>query len=261
MNNTQKMTPPASTAASYTNLQNACRAMVSAQHAGPITPEMQKAWDAGLKAVESSDTAQAVSNIRMMQEALKEAENELCSLGMLLTDEGWETWTIKLTLDLVRIALYGGDGDGQGPEQFEMALEALKTQRDKEEDARAEVETALADESVAWVLVKSPITEEQHRAAVKVLIRANGVDGLPQRMLDAMVVTAPAPAKVEQLVAHRITSEWRNAVKELMDAGKDDEYKGLDAPGHRHRVPGIWDRTGKPCDWCTAWIRLRAMLA
>ncbi|AXT46413.1 hypothetical protein [Chromobacterium rhizoryzae] len=47
-----------------------------------------------------------------------------------------------------------------------------------------------------WTLVKSPITEDMHRAAVKVLVRANGVDGLPQRMLDAMVATAPA--QVEQ---------------------------------------------------------------
>lgn len=55
-------------------------------------------------------------------------------------------------------------------------------------------------------------------------------------------------------------SEWRNAVKALMETALPREYEGLDAPGHRHRVPGIWDRTGKPCDWCTAWIRLRAML-
>ena len=37
------------------------------------------------------------------------------------------------------------------------------------------------------------ITEEQHVAAVKVLHRAAGVDGLPQRMLDAMLAAAPQP--------------------------------------------------------------------
>lgn len=37
------------------------------------------------------------------------------------------------------------------------------------------------------------ITEEQHVAAVKVLQRASGVDGLPQRMLDAMLAAAPQP--------------------------------------------------------------------
>lgn len=36
------------------------------------------------------------------------------------------------------------------------------------------------------------ITEEMHIAAVKVLHRASGVDGLPQRMLDAMRSAAPA---------------------------------------------------------------------
>lgn len=38
------------------------------------------------------------------------------------------------------------------------------------------------------------ITEEQHVAAVKVLLRANGLDGLPQRMLDAMIAAAPPAA-------------------------------------------------------------------
>lgn len=39
----------------------------------------------------------------------------------------------------------------------------------------------------------SKLTEEQHVAAVKVLLRANGLDGLPQRMLDAMLAAAPTP--------------------------------------------------------------------
>ena len=37
------------------------------------------------------------------------------------------------------------------------------------------------------------ITEEQHVAAVKVLHRAAGVDGLPQRMLNAMLAATPQP--------------------------------------------------------------------
>ena len=36
-----------------------------------------------------------------------------------------------------------------------------------------------------------PITEEMHVAAVKVLHRASGLGGLPQRMLDAMLAAAP----------------------------------------------------------------------
>ena len=44
-----------------------------------------------------------------------------------------------------------------------------------------------------WKLAPQPITEEMHVAAVKVLHRAHGVDGLPQRMLDAMVAAATQP--------------------------------------------------------------------
>jgi hypothetical protein len=45
------------------------------------------------------------------------------------------------------------------------------------------------------------VTEEMHIAAVKVLHRANGVDGLPQRMLDAMLAVQPAqPANNQRKV-------------------------------------------------------------
>ncbi|NHR05762.1 hypothetical protein HA052_11180 [Chromobacterium haemolyticum] len=54
-----------------------------------------------------------------------------------------------------------------------------------------------------WALVKSPITEDMHRAAVKVLVRANGVDGLPQRMLDAMVATAPPATVKDSLIVQQ----------------------------------------------------------
>ncbi|QXW17468.1 hypothetical protein KXJ72_11515 [Comamonas aquatica] len=41
------------------------------------------------------------------------------------------------------------------------------------------------------------ITEEMHVAAVKVLHRASGVDGLPQRMVDAMLAAAPQPPEAD----------------------------------------------------------------
>jgi len=44
------------------------------------------------------------------------------------------------------------------------------------------------------------VTEAMHRAAVKVLHRASGLDGLPQRMMDAMLsAKAPQAAPVAQL--------------------------------------------------------------
>lgn len=42
-----------------------------------------------------------------------------------------------------------------------------------------------------WWVMGQRITEEMHVAACKVLQRANGLDGLPQRMLDAMLAAAP----------------------------------------------------------------------
>lgn len=57
---------------------------------------------------------------------------------------------------------------------------------------------ALAAQPLVGVIPEERITEEMHIAAVKVLHRATGVDGLPQRMLDAMRAAAPQPPAVQQ---------------------------------------------------------------
>lgn len=52
----------------------------------------------------------------------------------------------------------------------------------------------------AQVVPKSiNVTEEMHVAAVKVLHRATGVDGLPQRIVDAILAAAPQPPEAAQL--------------------------------------------------------------
>lgn len=54
------------------------------------------------------------------------------------------------------------------------------------------------------------VTEDMHIAAVKVLHRATGVDGLPQRMVDAMLAAAPQPAAQERqpLSDEQIRTWW-----------------------------------------------------
>jgi hypothetical protein len=55
----------------------------------------------------------------------------------------------------------------------------------------------------APALASMVVTEDMHVAAVKVLQRASGLDGLPQRMLDAMLAVVPpvAPAPASEAVA------------------------------------------------------------
>ncbi|RST54139.1 hypothetical protein [Variovorax sp. DXTD-1] len=55
---------------------------------------------------------------------------------------------------------------------------------------------ALADRAALTqpTTVAMAVTEDMHVAAIKVLQRASGLDGLPQRMLDAMLAAAPAVA-------------------------------------------------------------------
>ncbi|MEJ5149823.1 hypothetical protein [Comamonas sp. MYb396] len=52
------------------------------------------------------------------------------------------------------------------------------------------LEAQLSARQAAPVMV---VTEAMHEAAVKVLHRANGVEGLPQRMLNAMLSALPHP--------------------------------------------------------------------
>jgi hypothetical protein len=45
-----------------------------------------------------------------------------------------------------------------------------------------------------------------------------------------------------------------------------DEGDGRNAPGHAHRVPGVWDedngaKAGKPCAWCLTWSMFTQLLA
>ncbi|WP_146126626.1 hypothetical protein [Burkholderia contaminans] len=71
---------------------------------------------------------QGSTDIGMLRGALQEAEDELCALGDTLVNEGWDT-TTTLTLNVVRIALYGNDGAGQGVDKFEGARQALNDVR------------------------------------------------------------------------------------------------------------------------------------
>lgn len=58
-----------------------------------------------------------------------------------------------------------------------------------------------------WNLVQTPITEEMHVAAAKVLHRAPGLAGLPQRMLDAMLAATPAPAPAQEVATLSLAAE------------------------------------------------------
>lgn len=80
---------------------------------------------------------------------------------------------------------------GDGPS------EALKFSAAREWNRRAQLVPPLV------------VTEEMHVAAVKVLNRASGLDGLPQRMLDAMLAVEP----VSEGCRHRIADIRNPLVK------------------------------------------------
>ena len=45
----------------------------------------------------------------------------------------------------------------------------------------------------------------------------------------------------------------------------DDGDRTGNAPGHAHKIPGIWDddngaKSGKPCAWCLTWVKFTALI-
>lgn len=74
----------------------------------------------------------AITDVDVLHAALKDAEDELCALGHTLDHEGRDTETIALTLGVIRIALYGSDGAGNGLDQFVSTREGLAAVRAEE---------------------------------------------------------------------------------------------------------------------------------
>ena len=69
-----------------------------------------------------------------------------------------------------------------------------------------------------FALVRSPITEAMHAAACKVLAQAIGLDGTPQRMLDAMLAAA-APAAPVAVQMDEAAQSLAGIVAEWVDGG------------------------------------------
>ncbi len=65
----------------------------------------------------------------MLRAALKDAEEELCSLGHQLVHRGLDTLTTAQTLDLIRICLYGTDGAGKTLSDFAQVRDDLQRLR------------------------------------------------------------------------------------------------------------------------------------
>lgn len=97
------------------------------------------------------------------------------------------------------------------------------------------------------------VTEEMHVAAVKVLQRANGLDGLPQRMLDAMLAAAPTPPGQE---SHPLTDGEIIAAQEALIEEKDALYRSRIGLQCTHCKKGTYRADGNGyydfhrCDQC-----------
>lgn len=68
------------------------------------------------------------------------------------------------------------------------------------------VSLVVQEEGQAQELPQNPITEEMHQAACRVLTRAQGLDGTPQRLLDAMRAVAPKPGRQVQPAQDQVTA-------------------------------------------------------
>lgn len=60
-------------------------------------------------------------------------------------------------------------------------------------------------------------------------------------------------------------SDEDKAILEAVHRELDDQDYSGDAPGHSHRIPGIWDsdngdKAGEPCAWCLTWKKFTALI-
>lgn len=72
---------------------------------------------------------------------------------------------------------------------------------------------------------------------------------------------AAQPLKAEQAKDAAEDAEILAAVHRELD---DGDRTG-NAPGHDHKLPGIWDddngaKSGKPCAWCLTWVKFTALI-
>lgn len=73
---------------------------------------------------------------------------------------------------------------------------------DEAEGLRLQLHDSAQQVEVPQGLPRIHVTEEMHRAALKVLHRASGLDGLPQRMMNAMLAAAPQSPQADAPTAH-----------------------------------------------------------
>ncbi|WP_337881844.1 hypothetical protein [Chromobacterium haemolyticum] len=158
------------------NLIDAARAVIAADRAGELTDEHIQALEAAANA-EVAPAGFAPAASEHIGEAVTLQHVAVCEEG----DLRWITGIAPRDCEL-----YAMPDGGIAPRALYAAPPTAPVVPDVWQ---------LSGRSGWLALVKSPITEDMHRAAVKVLVRANGVDGLPQRMLEAMLATAPAESK------------------------------------------------------------------
>lgn len=103
------------------------------------------------------------------------------------------------------------------------------------------------------------ITEQMHVAAVKVLHRASGLDGLPQRMLDAMLAAAPSnhsqstsdSVRVEGDAVTQLQAEVARLNAVINQPQADDFVRAvsIEAEHQRQRWNSEHDAGKTPADW------------
>lgn len=62
----------------------------------------------------------------------------------------------------------------------------------------------------------------------------------------------------------RTENEWKALLRAVIEQHPDDDDEEQ-APGHCHRIAGIWDDdngrlAGKPCQWCATWLAAKEAL-
>ena len=76
---------------------------------------------------------------------------------------------------------------------------------------------------------------------------------------EATGVLHKSPYRIIYCDLHAAAPAWLAVVRRILSYSAQDTSSPDLGPGHWHKKLGIWDSSGKPCEWCAMWTELAAI--
>lgn len=108
----------------------------------------------------------------------------------------------------------------------------------------------------------SPSTAEGDANARRIVACVNACAGMPTWKLERDGL----PSVDEYIAIEKQRDDLLAVFSVVISEMEDRDRNDGNAPGHGHKIPGIWDSdngslSGKPCAWCAVWAKAKELIA